>query len=259
LETKFRPIPITILDFLGVLVPGFLWLILIVKFYNIFTDPAARLSGVVDAWARINRLASSGSTWLGPLSVIFAALVVGYALKPLAMTVAGILCRPLFGLSSQVRGVPWHKVVFPFNAIYENREYYKKVCEILSATTGVIAATQLPGTAPFVAAKRYLRATAPTLWEESERMEAEVRMTGALFLGAVFSVLLNVILAVSGYSGGIVWASLSFLAALALAFGFNILRLREVSYTYLNLLLAEGTQRKIATLGKQSSMMSDDD
>ena len=75
-------------------------------------------------------------------------------------------------------------------------------------------------------------------------MEAEVRMAGSLFLAAIYSVVLHLVLWSFGYSGGGLWVVLSFVAALVLAVGFNKLRLREVGYTYLNFLLADGIQKR---------------
>jgi len=51
-EAKFRPIPITIMDFLGVLVPGFLWSILLLKTYYALSEPSARISGISEVWTR---------------------------------------------------------------------------------------------------------------------------------------------------------------------------------------------------------------
>ena len=56
MEAKFRPIPISIMDFLGVLVPGFLWALLMVKTYYALSDPSARLSGLSGVWERITAL-----------------------------------------------------------------------------------------------------------------------------------------------------------------------------------------------------------
>jgi|GEM_PF-3389428 len=257
-EAKFRPIPITIMDFLGVLVPGFLWSILLLKTYYALSEPSARVSGISEVWARINSLAQMERGWLGPLTAIFASLVAGYSLKPLAMPASGILCRPVFFLLSSVRQrkVHWWKMSFPFRDYFEHQEYYPRVIKILAEATGFQRVDKLPGTVPYAAAKRYLHATLPALWEESERMEAEVRMSGTLFLAAAYSVLLHSVLYAWGYPKGMLCAILSGLAALALAFGFCILRLREVGYTYLNLLLADGLKIKdqgISAQGKNDN------
>src|SRR5215211_4311384 len=198
------------MDFLGVLVPGFLWAMLMAKTYEALSDPNARLSGVSGVWEQINTLAPVDKSWLGPLMVIFAALVAGYSLKPLAMPIAGVICRPVFAFLPSVhkRRVKWWKMSFPFRPYFDKQAYYPKICSILESATGIDEVDQLPGSTPFAAAKRFLRAAAPPLWEESERMEAEVRMAGVLFLAAAYSLLLHLFLSYSGYRAGLVCASL---------------------------------------------------
>lgn len=259
METKFRPIPITILDFLGVLVPGFLWLVLATETYSALEPGAAATYGPMEAWRRLSALAASGGGWIGPLALVFASLVAGYALKPLAMNSAGLLARPLFWLRRETRKAAWSSLVFPYRDLFAKGELLGKIEQILKAATGVKTIGELPGRQPFSAAKRYLRAAAPTLWEESERMEAEVRMAGALFLAALYSAAFHLLLLAWGYAAGGLWAIFSSLIAFALGFGFNTLRVREVGYTYLNLLLAEGLRERIAARSSEKSAGSGGD
>jgi len=258
METKFRPIPITILDFLGVLVPGFLWLVLLADTYFALR-PSPSGVGLVQAWRQITAMASGNGNWSGTLFLVLGALVIGYTLKPLAMSITEIFTRPLLYLRRDTRQVGWQAMKFPFNGFFSKQAYYPRVCQLLSNAVGGIDIHQLHGTVPFAAAKRYLRATAPTLWEESERMEAEVRMAGALFLAASYSVVLNVSLFVRGYDDSAILAILSFVAALFLAVGFNVLRLREVGYTYLNLLLVEGARKQVALQSQRNKEDKDED
>ena len=101
----------------------------------------------------------------------------------------------------------------------------------------------------FAAAKRYLRLIAPSLWEESERMEAEVRMSGAMFLACIYSFILSTVtlfiqnlrvVQSNGQRETWCWLVISIVASLILGFGFNRLRVREVAYTYMNALIASG-------------------
>lgn len=58
MEAKLCPIPITIMDLLGVLVPGILWSLLLLRTYYVLSDSSARLSGISEVWTRINSLVS---------------------------------------------------------------------------------------------------------------------------------------------------------------------------------------------------------
>lgn len=242
METKFRPIPITILDFLGILIPGYLWLILLLKTYDSLTKPSARVTGVLEAFSRLAQTAATGGSWLGPLSIIFAALAIGYAIKPIALRAASPLTKPFHILMRECRGTSWRNMNFPYGGYFEGTPYYDKVCQILANITEVNP-KDFPRVGTFAGAKRYLHASAPSLWEESERMEAEVRMLGALFLAAVYSLVLHAALWVAGFGQGPAWMIFSVLASCVLALGFNIVRFREVAYTYVNVVLASGIQK----------------
>jgi hypothetical protein len=256
LETKFRPIPITILDFLGVLIPGYLWLILFLKTYDVLTQPTARTTGVMESFKRLSEIAAIGGNWLGPLAIVFAALAVGYTIKPIALRAASPLTKPFHILMRECKGTSWRSMDFPYTSYFNETTYYRKACQILAEVTSVDPQT-FPRTGAFSGAKRYLHASAPSLWEESERMEAEVRMLGALFLAAIYSFLLHGVLAVAGLRQGLVWMILSLLVASVLALGLNIVRFREAAYTYINVVLAAGIQKSLR-LGVLSSRTATD-
>lgn len=84
-------------------------------------------------------------------------------------------------------------------------------------------------------------------------MEAEVRMTGVLFLAACYSSALSVFALVLQLShvvlnvnklGTFYWLVISVVAAFVLSQGFNHLRVREVGYTYVNALIASEFQKR---------------
>jgi hypothetical protein len=128
---------------------------------------------------------------------------------------------------------------FPYDAYFKSTSYYRQACKVLKRVIKVDP-EELPRVGTFAGAKRYLHAAVPALWEESERMEAEVRLLGSLHLAAIYSALLHAVLAVAGYRWGLAWSALSVIFALALALGFNIVRFREIAYTYVNVLIAGG-------------------
>ena len=247
MEPKFRPIPITILDFFAILLPGFVWLILIVTSLEIVLNSKS-ISSPIDAWKATAAAIRQQELWLGLLSLVVVSVLIGYILKPLAMFTSQSLTIYFFKFSRRTKHIPRKGLKFPYDGVYTNTEYYKKVNEFIEQLVRC-PPEQLPGSKLFGAAKRYLRLAAPSLWEESERMETEVRMTGALFLGCLYSALLSIVVLVLSYIGVTdprprmetwCWFFLSLITAFVLGFSFNRLRLREVGYTYVNSLIASG-------------------
>ena len=248
MDSQFRPIPITILDFMAILIPGSVWLTLFLVtsqfitngYSNIVTSPLASLRD-------LSTKADSEISWLPiVLSFTLVALLIGYILKPIAMRSAETISAIFFRINKKYRKIPLAKLRFPFKEIYNQTDCYKQTCALIEEGLGC-SPESLPGHQPFSAAKRYLRLTAPSLWEESERMEAEVRMAGVLLLASLYSVGLSGILIFVGWRGKLqeghgwnlwLWFSLSVLAMVILAEGFNRLRVREVGYTYVNALIA---------------------
>ena len=245
MKTEFRPIPITILDFLGVLLPGWVWLFLIAATIDfIITGKATPASG----WHKIISIQKQGGTWLGPLAAVFSALIVGYSLKPVSMRIAQQFSKFFFKLSSATRSYTGKEMVFPFTSYFSSRPYYSKVNSILKRVCDLDSENVLPGKAPFSPAKRYLRLLSPVLWEESERMEAEVRMIGGFLFASVYTNLLScIIIFVTSVNTQTLphlrewlWLISTFLLTFLLGIGFNKNRLHEVEYTYMNMLLSEG-------------------
>ena len=82
------------------------------------------------------------------------------------------------------------------------------------------------------------------MWEESERREAEVRMAGVMYLAFFFSFLLSaIVLMLPSYHGGDTgsvwgWLVLSAVGIIVAGESFSLLRVSEVGYTYLNMLVA---------------------
>ena len=99
--------------------------------------------------------------------------------------------------------------------------------------------------------QRLLRLVAPSLWEELEHREAEVRLLGSLFLASVFSgglaviEILRELAIVHGVArAAIMWLVASIVLAILIGDGFGHLRRREVEYTYLHTLLAVNAKRR---------------
>jgi hypothetical protein len=257
MEPKFRPIPITILDFLGSLLPGFVWFVLFITTRALF--PGGEMASTQPGpytplwgWRSLVELSRTGDSlvdksgtgdWLAAFAIVVASLIIGFALKAVAMPWAGWLSKPLFFLSRETKGRSAPK--FPFETIFESK-LIEKVGALVERRTG-IKQSMLPKDQPFSSAKRFLRLVAPELWEESERMVAEVRMIGALYLAALYCTVIQGLLAVravlatslSSATPNALWALASVIVAGLLGHAFNKRRYSEVAYTYLNALLAD--------------------
>lgn len=258
METKFRPIPVTILDLLAVLLPGFVWVVLLVITSQLLLDGQSPL--INSPTLTLRELGTKGGaeiSWLPViLCIIVASLLIGYSLKPIAMRLAEMLSVIFFKRQKKYREIPLRKLKYPFKEIYKDTDYYRQICALIRENLKC-SPEELHGHQPFSAAKRYLRLMAPTLWEESERMEAEVRMTGMLFLAALYSAALSgSILFLQAFGrfqnsfqrNLVVWFALSILMTLILAESFNYLRVREVGYTYINALIASKFKTPVASV-----------
>lgn len=253
IKPEFRPIQITLIDFLGVLLPGVVWLLVVsalIEFIEIkFTTP-------IGAWQQLLHIPTGGTSWFTIIIIIFLALIIGYSLKPISMGIAGLLSKIiLFKMSPRIYSFLSCDATFPYNNSFLEEKYYKNINIIMNHLLKLNSPEELPGCKPFSEAKRYLRLISPTLWEESEQIEAEVRMIGGLFLAFFCSTFLSIAVMIKIYFWGpnyyletSLWIFISLLATLVLGNSFNVVRRREVEYTYMNLILAEGHRKEeIAT------------
>lgn len=266
MEPKFRPIPITILDFFAILFPGFVWFILLGTSLEIVLNHKP-ISSPIDAWQMIVATIKQQDIWLGGLSLLAVSVLIGYIVKPFAMFTSQSLTIYFFKLSPKTKDIPRDGLKFPYDGVYTNTEYYNNVKDFIEKLIRC-SPEKLPGSKLFGAAKRYLRLVAPSLWEESERMETEVRMTGALFLASLYSALWGSITVVLSYVRFIdpnkrietwCWLFLSIISAFALGFSFNRLRLREVGYTYLNALIASGPALRFENKDRTNKRKEDEE
>jgi hypothetical protein len=246
METKFRPIPVTIIDFLGILVPGFVWLVLLVATFDVLLGSSgAPAAPLLSSFQKVVEFQKSANSWVGAVSLFFAALTLGWIFKPIAMRTSEHITKWMLRFIKDTRKIKPEDARFPFLSFFCDTDYYREVAMMLKSKLKCNPET-LPGSHTFAAAKRFLRLVAPSLWEESERMEAEVRMTGGLFLAAVYSAILIGCTILAHYLGGqtddiragCLWFVLSAVLSFALGASFIRLRFREVGYTYLNALIA---------------------
>jgi hypothetical protein len=166
METKFRPIPVTILDILAVLIPGFTWVLLLITTFGMFgTGARTAVKSPLAAWDWLAASMRGQSSWFAAVSLVALALVIGHAMKPVAMTIAEWITTIL--LKIRHWKVKISELRFPFNGLFGGTKAYSEVRSLIEIST-CCSADQLYGKQPFSAAKRYLRLVAPALWEESE-------------------------------------------------------------------------------------------
>jgi hypothetical protein len=259
METKFRPIPITILDILAIFLPGFVWLILVATAFEIFRYHGGETPTPVLAWDDIARFLKNAETWFAPFPLLVASLLLGYLLKPSAIVVTERLASQFVirqryskeitestqEMTEDEKGLwPLGSMKFPFDRIFKGTALYREVHDILKNKL-VCSPKEFPGTQIFATAKSYLKVISPTMWEESERREAEVRMAGVMYLAFLFSSFLSAAVLVLAFvwhgddklsvAG---WLILSAVGVIIAGESFSLLRVSEVGYTYMNMLVA---------------------
>jgi hypothetical protein len=146
------------------------------------------------------------------------------------------------------------ELAFPFDLIHQDEPYFQRLKEHFERSLGC-PISSLPVRGLFTVVKRYLRLASPPLWEESERMEAEVRMSGSMFLVACYSLVLSAMAIVRYWTISdflASWFVVSFIAGIGLLGGFFYLRHREVSYTYINALLVLDDRQRVVAATKDS-------
>jgi len=247
MESKIRPIQLSIIDFLGVVVPGVVWLIMIATALRMWIGRSEVVTPIT-TWLYLSDMLETSNTVALVSGLLLASVVIGYAVKPKAMRIGAMLALPLFRMHNRFAAIPMRDLRYPYRRVHEAMQFYSPLVAHLSELMGCDV-LQLPGNQPFTTAKRLLRQIAPRLWEECEHVEAEVRLIGALFVAAVFSCLLALLATVqellspAAISGPIPWLIVSVAAAVVLGDGFNHMRLREVEYAYLHALLASGLRK----------------
>ena len=273
METKIRPIPITILDILAIFLPGFVWLILIVTAFELIRHlDDGKIPTPVLAWEDIIESLKVANTWFAPFPLLVVSLLLGYLLKPSAIVVTEKVAtqiairlryKRLLAADDGLRlrkvifkGLFRRRITFPFNEMFEENPLYKVVNKILEDKFDCVVSGEklrpqdFPGSQIFATAKSYLKVTSPTLWEESERREAEVRMAGVMFLAFCFSTLLSLLILPMAFAQGdgrlkvAGWLALSVVGGFVAGESFSLLRVSEVGYTYLNVLVADKCLRQ---------------
>lgn len=271
MKVPLQPISMSTTDFLAVLIPGFLWTYLLISTLLVATSsdslrktansgaPKLDKSPIVATWSVIDtELSRPGRSWIANLFTILLPLIVGSTFKAISMRAAQASSKPFawFKLRKH-RNLRNKALEFPFRAYFMDTcswlqeqadDIYRELLTHKSLGKrrflhGDIGDYNLPGNPPFGGLKRYIQLTAPALGNQSQKMEAEVRLYGSLYLISLYSISLGIAsLALYRWEEpalyvNIIWLSFSVAGALLLGEGFIKIRLREVGYTYVNAIL----------------------
>jgi hypothetical protein len=256
LESKFRPLPLNLFDLAAILVPGVLWYMLGLASAGLL-DYTSWLGSIETRHIEITQLLVGQGTMLAQVAVFFTfALLLGYIQKPIAMKLCDIAVRRVFRHAWPSAMAHGADHPYPYVALHRNRQFYSRVEGIVAGTTGLgLEQTRdLPGHHPLSIAKRILRLYSQVLWEECERLEAEVRLIGGVFLTLTALSGLCIVWAIYELSSGAehifkagAWTILSLSSAAIAGLAFHRARMHEVEYTYLGLLIASKRIQKEST------------
>lgn len=237
-KSKAESVRLTLTDLMAAFVPGFAWCLLLAA------APHVREADPLGSALRALRLPPEN--WLQLTPTVFAAFMVGYAVKPLVMRLAGVLSFETYFIRKEalrLHAPDWtdRDLGFPYPAIFRAGSYYDTICRRLQTHLGITSDVHgLPRYPPFSACKRLVRVLRPELWEELEHREAETRMLGSLFVAAVADACLSVIALLRAappprYFG---WVAAALFTSALLSVGFRTSRRREIEYVYLAYLIA---------------------
>jgi hypothetical protein len=269
----FKPLSLTIVELLGAALPGLVWLFLaatLVALLSVRTGiempPLWVLRRSLLLFRATDKEKVTTLVWI----ISIASLLVGWSVKPIVMRTADRICARFDrreGETFKDARAPYVKrfdggfLDFLFKHVYGRLGLPEELRgseqgETSDKEAPANAEKSLPTGTIFPICRRLIRATNPTLWAELEHREAEVRMIGSLFLGALFSAACSVLwLAILlsfqrslaslwTWAFATIWLVASILVAYVLGAGFRYLRFREVQYVYINYLIAASERGK---------------
>lgn len=262
---NFSPIKLTIVDFLGVFLPGIVWTILVLTLWGMLSYPHGvppitnspttfTVNPLTVTWF----LSTGKNSFLFNnkgeefslafylsltfISVLFGYLNMAFSTIP-AECIASFLCK-----INPFRKKPKINDLFPYNEYFKKRSYYKKLVAILVSELELSYAqiSELPTTYhPFETCKRILKIRQFPLWEDAQYREAQVRMIGSLLLASLVNLGLAIVqLLTVRQNVNLTWLIVSLIIIFILAFTFRYRRFREVEDVYISTLLVTSQQRR---------------
>lgn len=229
------PIRVTVVDLLGIAVPGTLILALLtIAFKVVVTGFAASPQDIVRSLVFPTE---SGAI----AAAIAAAVMLGYASSGVAVHATDMVSH-LLTLVLHYRSCDkfhgWRDHLFPYQATHRDTAVYAELTKRIKEWIGV-EAERLPRYGVFAISKRKVLMVAPELAQGIEQAEAMSRMIASLFLCSCIAVLIGIVSLIKGLDTGW-WLYCALAMFIMLAVGFRIKRHREVHYVYMTALLATG-------------------
>ena len=274
----FRSINVTVVDFLGIFVPGVAWTVVLSEIFLVFSSILSRdfcnkRNIILKSTVEVIQ-AQSPPTPVQIFTFVTFSIILGYALKVIellyveriAAFMAMFYNRFLFiddkfklPNDTTSQEPEFHKKIFlrfPYNKYYKHMSYFSQVKTLVGRVTSYDPDklddpnepeyNKLPGTQPFASCKRLLRLYCPNLWDEVITYEAQVRLMGST-LSAAAGFLIYTIIYIALYklqcnifrSTDVLILISSFISCLFLAYGFRKIRRVEVKYMYLKIVIAK--------------------
>lgn len=227
------PPRLTIVDFMGVFLPGIVWAILLLTFREMILFPNLEISPLTV----VSNLTTKSDMSEEPMGAVFytglfiGSLILGYIIKALSSKPAEYLSYPPYWFQFVRRRLSMEDV-FPYTAKYKDTQYFQAIEKLIRDKLGYDWRV-LPGYQPFETCKHLLKLHVPVLWVEVEQREAQVRMVASLFLALCFSFILSII----EYSW--IWGAISLIGLVVLAHTFRNRRHREVEDVYVSTVVAK--------------------
>jgi len=204
LESTFQSFSLTIVDLLGVFIPGIIWVIVLHNGYNILCKVMSIDIKDFGFYVFVKELLKNypNSSTLNLSILIFLSFSIGYFISTIAMhigseiapvlyyrIIVGKKCR--YKVESSDNKYLWKRyryIKFPFNKIFNNENYFEQIKNIVSShEIDIDGQNKAYNRMPFTLIKRKLKVNCPSLWAGMERAEAMVRMLGSIFLALTFN------------------------------------------------------------------------
>jgi hypothetical protein len=240
---------LTLIDFMGVFLPGTVWTLLLVLLGGVLSasTPLDPIVVIVSLFATLAPSMGVGFYVIG----FVATLIAGYVAKAFAIWPSERLIRWFDWRRARLadknkdkdkdkdkeKELRFADYRFPYDAIHKEKLYYKEVEELAVSRLGIERQSISSGQI-FSAGKRLLKLHAPAVWEEVEHREAEVRMLASLFLASLFGFALPLLEGILQKDLNVAWAVSAFVASFLLCLAFRTRRRREVVSLYFAVLAA---------------------
>jgi hypothetical protein len=264
---RISPLRLSIVDFLGVFLPGSVWAILMITSLEVFgwseftndstpLSATRRLLGVSQAPPAGPPFGLPFYTGLALFSLLMGYLVKAFSARPAEWIAFRIelLRSKKFREDCKERKDDYR---FPYAAKHRDKRYFTSIEKIVKDRLGYDW-RELPGYQPFESCKRLLRVYAPALWEEAQQREAQVRFLVSFSLAALYSTALSLvsltldIIKRRDTADSLWWSCISALVSVLLSTTLWTRRHREVEDVYLSTLIVDSLPASLSGMARGS-------